>query len=199
MRCRRRRRRRRVDAERPVATRRPRGGRPSCATSPRLSSMPKHDPAARPSRTVRSQPGRRVACAPAALRGTSCSGAEPVEGGAQATRAASAGTTSGNSSCSRVESACECRTSPARGSVCSTSSGRAERSSTTRDQLSRSVRVPKARFTGVGDVTPARDGVGDHLGDGAHVGEVAALLAVAVHASGRPASAADTNAGTTAA
>ena len=99
-----------------------------------------------------------------------------------ARRGARSGTTSGNSSCSRVESACECRTSPARRLDVLDGERRAEDRLELGDRASsRSVRVPNARFTGVGVRDPARDGVGDHLGDGVDVGEVAALLAVAVH------------------
>ncbi len=41
--------------------------------------------------------------------------------------------------------------------------------------------MPNARFTGPSARDPAGDGVGDDLGDGVDVGEVAALLPVAVH------------------
>ena len=50
-----------------------------------------------------------------------------------------------------------------------------------RSSVSRSVRVPNARFTGAGRRDPAGDGVGDDLGDGVDEGEVAGLLPVAVH------------------
>ena len=101
-----------------------------------------------------------------------------------ASRPASSGTgsTSGNSDRSSVLSAWLWGTSPGRfvgvldrsgGPI----DGRASRSITS----SRLVRLPNARFTGVSWRDAAGDGVDDDLGDGADVGEVARLGAVAVH------------------